>query len=214
MFSDPLSKSVEITEHESLNFVNTWKMSMDTVEIDRASIREIVPKLINTEKEKIEFEDSLIADKIISLKYSRKPISSERKAISSNATILNVLLRKYKLRLIRLPVDAEAYKIEITDSMRLAYKTKNIQDTVITRRIPYLENEDITLHNVDFKFLAKSMDRFYSKQVVDSTGNNEKYTIIIPRIGFNKLNKYFEDQYGFRFKRISTEVTGYRITSK
>ncbi len=214
MFAFTHSNPVKITEYDKIDFFDPWRITNDTIEFDRARINYIFSKLIETDIEKIKFDDSLLANKIISLKYGRKPVKSDQKSIGSSATVLNQLLKKYKLTLERIPHDKEIYQIEITDSVKLEYKTRNLQDTIITRIMPFLENDDITLHNVDFNFLARSMDRFYSKQVVDSTNNHNKYTIQVPRIGFNKLNKFFEDQYGFRFKRIYTKVTGYRITSE
>jgi hypothetical protein len=208
------SNTVKITEHNSLNNVNTIKVSNDTVEFNRATLIDIISNLKKINKDKTVFEDSLLAAKILSVEFHRKTIPTNKYQSSSTTIVINELEKKYKLKLEPIPAYKEVYQIEIFDSSRLNLVNRRINDTVITRNIPYLENEDITLHNVDFKFLAKAMDRFYSKQVVDSSNNNKKYTILIPRTGFNKLNKYFEDQYGFRFKRISTEVTGYKISSK
>jgi len=214
IFAFSNARSVKITEHDKIDFLDTWKITNDTIEFGRAKINYIVSKLIQTDIEKIIFDDSLLANKIISLKYAREPRNSRERSISSNAIVLNELLRKYKLKLERIPADKEIYTLEITDSIKLDFRTRNLKDTIITTSIPFLTNDEIILHNVDFKFLARSMDQFYSKQVVDSTNNHNKYTIQVPRIGFNKLNKFFEDQYGFRFNRKYTKVTGYRITSK
>jgi hypothetical protein len=208
------SQSVKITEHDNMDFSNTWKITKDTILFDRDRIGDIVSKLIPIGKDSIDFEDQKIADKILTLKYIRKSQRFTGKSISSSAFVLNELLRKYKLKIERIPVDKEIYELEIIDSVKLDFKTRNLKDSIITTSIPYLTNDEIILHNVDFKFLARSMDQFYSKQVVDSTNNHNKYTIQVPRIGFNKLNKFFEDQYGFRFNRKYTKVTGYRITSR
>ncbi len=217
-FSPPnsvkITESVIITEHNNMDLSNNWRITNDTIEFERARFIYIIARLIPADEKIIEIKDSIIAGKIITLNYARKPNTSKGRSMGSSATVLYELLRKYKLKLERIPADKEMYKIEIVDSVKLDQKTRNIQDTIITRRIPYLENDDITLHNIDFKFLARSMDQFYSKQVVDSTNNHNKYTIEVPRIGFNKLNKFFEDQYGFRLNSIMTKVTGYRVTSK
>jgi len=97
IFAFSNARSVKITEYDKIDFLDTWKITNDTIEFGRAKINYIVSKLIQTDIEKIKFDDSLLANKIISLKYAREPINSGLKSSNSSVTVLSQLLGKYKL---------------------------------------------------------------------------------------------------------------------
>lgn len=208
--------SIKIVEQKSLNDLkvkNYERFTNDTIEFNQLKISDIIAKLSNVKKEYIEFEDSRIADKILTINFARGAEVSSGKLKSSGYFVLSELLRKYNLKIEQKSIAREIYQIQIVDSIKLNFHNQSGKDTLSTRNIPVFYDNEIILHNSDLNLIAQTIDLNYGKEVVFSSKNHNKYTIKIPKLEFEELNQFLTNQYGIKLNKSIDKVSGYKISA-
>jgi hypothetical protein len=180
---------------------------------DRYKISYIIPKLTMVDKEYIEYEDSTIANKILTINFARGTKESSGEKKSSGFYVLSELLKKYNLKIEQKSFTREIYQIQIVDSIKLNFCKQFMKDTLVTRNIPVFYNNEIILHNADLKLITQTIGLNYGKEVVNSSNNYNKYTIKIPKLEFEELNQFMIDQYGIKLNKSIGKISGYKVRS-
>jgi hypothetical protein len=209
----PVSKkySIEIVEQSYADVFSNWRITNDTIEFERLKICDIFPKLLRVDSSNIEFEDSEIANKILTINFTKIGREASGKTRSSENIIIDELLRKYDLKIDRKLVDREIYQMQIIDSVKLNFHNQNNKENLPAKGIPALSDNEINLHNADLKIFAKTISLNFSKDVFYYSTYQNKYTIKIPKLEFEELNQYMEDQYGITLKKSISKVSVYEI---
>ena len=208
------NKSVKIVEQSSSNTEKFWRITNDTIEFDRLKIKDIIPRLVNIEKEYIEFEDSTIAEKTITLHYSRGIEKSYGKLKSSCSIALFELLRKYNLKMEQKSFEKDIYQLQVIDSLKLNLFNKSQTDTLTTLTFPIFYDNEITLHNADLNLIAKTISLNFNEKVVGPLNSPNKFTIMIPKLRFKELNQFINEHYGINLNKSVGKVYGYKISNK
>ena len=213
---NPISydKSVKIIEKSNSSAIKFWRITNDTIEFDRVKISDIIPKLANIEKEYIEFEDSTIAEKIITLNYARGKEKSQGELKSSCSIVLFELLRKYNLKMEQKSFEKDIYQLQVIDSVKLNLFNMSKVDTLKTLTFPIFYDNEITLHNADLKLIAKTIDLNFNKKVISPSNNLNKFTIMIPRLKFEELKQFLSAHYGIKLDKSIGKVFGFKISSR
>ena len=208
------NKSVKIVEQSSSSTEKFWRITNDTIEFDRLKIKDIIPRLVNIEKEYIEFEDSTIAEKTITLHYSRGIEKSYGKLKSSCSIALFELLRKYNLKMEQKSFEKDIYQLQVIDSLKLNLFNKSQTDTLTTLTFPIFYDNEITLHNAYLNLIAKTISLNFNEKVVGPLNSPNKFTIMIPKLRFKELNQFINEHYGINLNKSVGKVYGYKISNK
>jgi len=217
LISIPYKNSVSIVEYDNLNKMNYSRITNDTIVFDRQTIYHIIPELLDVKRDffgiteyNIEYEDPKIADKILTVKYVRNKKKSSGVFKSSKAIVLARILEEYDLGIEKTILERDIYLLRIIYPEKLnSYRSAGV-DTLKTK-FPPVFYDKATLHNASPEMIARTIEINYNIEVVDSSLNTGKFTIEIPKTGFEELNYYMEEQYGIKLKESIKEVSGYRI---
>lgn len=228
LFQLSFSNSVEIQENinnNNNNKMNYVKITNDTIVIDRLKIYDIMPRLVGLDKDSfqdyiitgkcdlIEYEDSMIADKILTIKFFReekKPLGILK---SSKSIVLYDLLKKFHLKVERKSFEKPIYHLQIIDSAKLSLHVDFGRDPLEKNKYPVWFYDSINLKNVSLNFIARTISLNYEQKVVDTLRNNLKYTMMIPKLEFEEMNKFITKQYGIKLEKSYYKVPGFRISS-
>jgi len=216
---------VEISEHNSLKKMNYSKIQNDTIIFDRLSVYDIMPRLLNSEKKDfndylfsgkydlIEYEDTAIANKILYIKYVRENDQSKGLLKSSKSIVLNELLKKYNLKITKKSIEKSKYYLQITDTGKLRLHVEFDEDTLIRNKYPIWFNDSIILKNVDLNFIARTINMNYDQEIVDTLKDNNRYTMMIPKLEFEVMNEFITKHYGIKLDKSYYKVPGFRIST-
>jgi hypothetical protein len=180
---------------------------------DRLKIIDILPKLIGLKEDYIEYENLKIADKILTIKYARGNKESSGGLKSSCSIVLYELLRKFNLKIEKKFIEKEIFYLQIANPKKLLANIQNKKNKLVKKSSPVWFYNKITLQNADLNFIARTINMNYEQEVVDTLKDNNKYTITIPKLEFDELNKFITDQYGIRLEKSILREEGYKIST-
>lgn len=202
-----------IEENDKSSIFREQKMTPDTIVFEGMLIQDILPVLLLTSDNNVEFEDMEFAKKRITLKFERPHHKGRLVRIPSNQIAISEILKHYNLEMKKKTIQSDIYELRIIDSIKL-YQYK-ISDTVDTNTY-YTDypNNQLRLNNARFWQIARSLESKYKERIKPSTLNEDIFTVTIPDLKFNELNQFFLEKYGIYLENIPGTKTVYYFRKK
>lgn len=200
---------------EEIAYGNHMQISNGRIDIRGELIGDVISTIKGVRRENIEFEDSVIQKKILTIhsicKYRDKPGIKH----DLGSLVLMRILEKYNLKIESQNLGKCFYNLQITDAKKLNQYLQGEDESLIPTMIPrFGDSSEIVLHYTDMELLSRTISLNFGTDLVFLGSNFRHYNIKIPKLELEELKKYMLDKYGIRFYQSGDKVYRYKIVHK
>ncbi len=189
------------------NAFNTYKITPAEISFENTKVKEVFARLANANHAKVIFENQVIENKIINLKFLKN--SQEKSTIRNNRHfIISELFKKYNLKA-NLYVIPEGYwlltqKVDQKDSMTKALIPDRDEKN----------KELVTIQVATVEELVDKIEKLYSVNCVALIHNRNKFNFEIPKNDMIALQKLLLGKYNLEFHKMNTKTDCFYISTR
>ncbi|MBM2816887.1 MAG: amino terminal protease family [Ignavibacteria bacterium] len=187
------------------NSLNT-STELDSLKVVNIEFKELIPFLLDREKQLIEYSDVIKSSITLNLNYT----SSIKNRISNRDKILNKLKQLYKFEIETSKQYKERWVLHIIDSLKLSKFTSAKTQSLTSKMTS--KNDKIVIDNSNLEDIAKFLGSHFKNFIIPEKSLGKKYNLTFQATDFEIFRKVALEQFGLQFvqSNLKTEITKIR----
>lgn len=173
--------------------------SEDSISFHGENLKSILAALLKEDENLMESNNSKRANQQLNLLFK----NTSKKKLERSPLIIEHLTEVYDFKIEYSKRNRKVYDIHIQDSLKLMEHVSNLGHNSSTTTGSFSK---ITLGNLTLNEIAQSLTRTHSLYIENNTSNDNRFTLIFPNRGFEKIRTILEEDYGIVLDETEKEL--------